>query len=154
MYVSIFGTHRVLELDCSRSKLRMIKIATEDPFAVSLCYIPSPYRMLVDKSEVIQATSCDTENVVWSVEGQVSGRQILPRILLFLPNHNAILVSDGNDNGRILVLEPSTGDHLQAIQLSDNVVDVWDLFLYKGQIILKHNDIKDTTKMSFFSVTA
>ena len=77
LYVSIFGIHGVLELDCSRTKfreLRMIKIATEDPFAVFLCYVPSPYRMLVDKSKVIQATSCDTETVVWSVEGQINGR--------------------------------------------------------------------------------
>ena len=157
LYVSIFGTHRVLELDCSRTKfreLRMIKIATEDPFAVSLYYIPSPYRMLVDKNEIIQATSCDTEKVVWSVEGQISGRQILPRSLLFLPNHNVILVSDGNDNSRILVLDLSTGDHLQTIQPSDNVVDVWDLFSYDCQIMMKHNDIKDTTQISFFSVTA
>ena len=172
LYVSKKETNQIWELDCSKTKfrkLRTILTGIRCEFGSCLCYVPSPHRMLISWGspthtdpvsltnrkviKVIQAISCDSGNAVWTLEGKINGKELWPKDMLFLPDHDVILVADGRQSG-ILVLTVNEGLHIQTIPLPETVQDISYLVLYAGQIIIKHGDInKDNdNKLSYFSV--
>ena len=63
---------------------------------------------------------------------------MLMALLLFHPEHNVLLVADG-DNKRVLIVNPATGGLIQTIDLPD-MGDIWALGLYKDQIVMLHGD--------------
>ena len=132
-----------MEVDCSGTefvKLRIIKHGLKR--TPHMCYVPSPSRFLVVSGvpiestfgfskHVIQATSCDTGNIAWRLEGKINDKNMATHSVLFLFSHGVILVSDGLQTG-VLVLNPTNGKHIQTIQVPDHVGEIWDLHLHAG----------------------
>ena len=77
------------------TQLRKIKIGFD--MALGLCFVTSPKNILILSSpRRIWAVSCDTNKIMWQIEGK-----ICPYSLLFLPETNLVLASDGKNSKNI-----------------------------------------------------
>ena len=118
----------------------------------SMCYIPSPHRLIVlsDNTGLIRAVSAETGENVWGVKWEVDGVQCEPHGMLFSPQHQVLLVADGR-NCRVLVLHPGDGSHLQTIQLDREMDAIIELCLHQNKLVVHHN-AGGKEKVSYFSI--
>ena len=156
MFVSLLGSDKVMELDCSTSRFtHKNTIHTGLKLCNDLCYLPPPHDCVVvcgvekffnDPHEA-RAVSCRDGSVVWGVQGEVDGKRIHPWRLLLV--RGSVLVADAG-NKRILVLDPKDGSFIKTIQ-SPGVGNTLYLDLCDAQIVMLH---RTHTKwnISFFDV--
>ena len=119
----------------------------------SMCYIPSPYKLLVFslwRDSLIISVSAETGEKVWEVTGEVDGKMCEPHGLLFSPQHQVLLVADGK-NCRVLVLHPRDGSHLQTIHFSGEMGVTVELCLHKNELVMHHH-AGDKEYVSYFCV--
>ena len=148
------GGIQVLELDCSRETFsgpgKIVQSGMERYY--DMCYIPSPHRLIVlsDNYEptIILSVSAETGEKVWEVKGEVNGVECNPHSMLFSPQHQVLLVADG-ENSRVLVLHPGDGSHLQTIQLDGEMAIIWELCLHQNKLVVHHH-AGGTVKVSYF----
>ena len=115
-----------------------------------MCYIPTPYHLIVlSEANEIRAISCISKETLWKTWGEIDRKEINPRGLLFLPNHNALLAGDGS-NSRVLVLDPGNGSHRQTIPLP-GMEKVCGLCVIDNKVVLMHGGTHDWN-MSVYSV--
>ena len=73
----------------------------EDYF--SMHYIPAPHKLIVFSSNtesLVWAVSVVDGEKMWEVKGEIEGKKCDPHGLLFSPDHQVLLVSDGvNSSG-------------------------------------------------------
>ena len=115
-------------------------------------YIPDPYNLLGLswwKDSIIRAVSLETRQEVWEIKGEVDGKIIFPRGLLFSPQQ-VLLVADGT-NCRVLVLHPGDGSHLQTIQFNQTIGTVYELGLLANKLVVFHR-IEFKEKVSYLSI--
>ena len=157
MYVvhAVKGGFPVLELNTAQvpftGPVRTIQSGME--MYHSMCYIPSPHRLIVlsdaHAGNTIRAVSAETGEKVWEVKGEVDGVQCQPCGMLFSPQHQVLLVADGR-NCRLLVLHPGDGSHLQTLQL-DREMCITELCLHQNKLVVQHN-AGGKEKVSYFSI--
>ena len=115
-----------------------------------MCYIPAPHHVIVlSGANEVRAISCISKKTLWRTSGEVKRKRMNPRGLLFLPNHNALLVADGA-NSRVVVLDPGTGIHRQTVDLPGMEM-VCCLGLLGNSVAMMHGGSRDW-KLSFFSL--
>ena len=155
-YAEHVDTHEILELDCSTPSFSIrqrVDIGVKHPDG--LCYMPSPLNMLVvsdHQGRKVQAVSCESQKIVWSLSGSVEGRKIYPHGSLYSASYAdraSVLIADG-EKSRVLVLEAESGSHLQTIGTSDNtwpkMCVMFDLSFYQEQnpdtkwLVVSHRD--------------
>ena len=152
LYISTFF-HQVLELDCSKPKFfGLAKKFTTSCF--HMCYLPFPHTYLAiydHESELIKAFSLHTNQEIWQCGQEIDGKITYPEALLCSARHDALLVADGG-NGRILVLDPKNGAHVQTIPLA-GFGEIWGIWLYdNGQAIVVHHFVGEIQMISCFSI--
>ena len=143
---------KVMELDCSGKTFsgpnKIVQSGME--WYYGMYYIPSPHRLIVLTywgDSIIRAVGAETGENVWEVNGEVDGVQCQPCGMQFSPQHQVLLVADG-ENCRVLVLHPGDGSHLQTIQLGDVITELW---LHQNKLVVGHNG-GGKEKVSYFSV--
>ena len=94
--------------------------------------------------------SAETGEKVWKVAGEVDGEMIEPHRLLFSPQHQVLLVADG-ENSRVMVLHPRDGSHLQTIQPDQNMGAIYELCLHQNKLVVWHGD-GSKVKLSYFTI--
>ena len=151
---------QAMELDCSEETFsgpNKILLSGMEQYH-SMYYIPSPHRLIVfacfsddDPDNTIRAVSSETGEKVWEVKGEVNGTRCDPHGLLFSPQHQTLLVADGN-NCRVLVIHPRDGSVLQTIQLEPQMGSIWELCLHQNKLAVHHNAV-GKEKVSYFSVS-
>ena len=98
----------------------------------------------------VRAISLESERLVWSIAGNLGGRNINPRGLCS-DQRGLIFVGDGR-NGRVLVVNGCKGKLLQVLQPTElencNVKDV-NYCTFTGKLIVRHSN----TNISSFTVT-
>ncbi len=149
------GPKAILQLNCSTAEfslIRLIKSAMERYF--SMCYIPG-HKLIVISAQyscVIRAVSCESEEVVWEVKGQVDGVECHPHGVVHSPAQDALFVADGT-NTQILVLNPWDGSLRQVLSLDHKIGDVWHLYLCNDQLVVWHSSFDcNEEQISLFSL--
>ncbi len=141
----------VLQLSCSTTNFSLMRtIQTGMERYYSICYIPI-HRLIVisDHSPgIIRAMSCESEEVVWEVKGQVEGVECHPHGMVHSPALDALFVADGN-NTRILVLNPGDGSLRQELPLDQKMGGIGNLYLSYDQLIVHHH-AEGKVKVSVF----
>ena len=158
LYVVNFikGDKSVLELNIGQSPFTGPTKTTECGLQAlfGLHYVPFPHKLVVfwnnTNPSYIRAVSAETGKKVWEVTGEVDGKPYSPHGLLFSPQHEVVLVADG-DNHRFIVLHPRDGSHLQTIKLEPDVRDVYEFGFHENKLIVHHHG-KGKHKVSFFSI--
>ena len=89
--------------------------------------------------------------VLWEVK-EVDGMETCAHGVIYSHKYDVLLVADGS-NGRILVLQPESGEHLQTIDLSSHVGSAWQLFLHRDQFILVHLGRSKKLYLSHYTVS-
>ncbi len=147
----------VIELDCStlRPTPTGRKVSVNLPHCDDFCFIPAPHDVLIavhHKIHTCFCVSCDSDKEKWEQKGQVDTKKIWPWGVTFCPRHQVVLMGD-HKNNRILVLDPSSGSHLQTLPLPDEVGSPYDVRLYGDQLfMISHCRDPDFHKVSCFSV--
>ena len=116
-----------------------------------LSYVPDPHKIIIVSDGItVHGISCDSKNIVWTLEDRVDGRKIDPHDLLYLPDRQIVLVADG-ENRRVLVLDPISGSHRQTVELPGDLGEIKRLCIQGNQVVLL--DVCDHgAKISFFSL--
>ena len=148
----------VIELDCSRATFT----PTGRGFLIDLkrcssfCYLPAPHNALVfsdGKSKVLLSVDCESGEKLWELKGKVDGAKIDPIGVTFSPQHQLILMAD-EDNRRILVVDPSSGSHLQSLPVPQEVGNPFHLCLHNERLfMISHIRSKNSNMLSCFSLT-
>ena len=94
--------------------------------------------------------SAETGEKVWEVKGEVDGVECYPHGMLFSPQHQVLLVADG-ENCRVLVLHERDGSYLQTIQLDREMGVITELCLHQNKLVVRHK-AGGKEKVSYFSV--
>ena len=139
LYVKISGEAKVLELDLVSSTFvegRSFGIGIKD--VEDLHYVPSPHRLIAVSSmnnKRVRAISVDTGKTVWEFSQKVDDKEIEPADLLFIPEHDVILV---NDTERIHILRSAGGELLQTIGTHElnKLGKISKLLLCKDKLII------------------
>ncbi len=129
--------HEVVELNCSGYKFTSTgrKIDTKIS-ACGLCYLPSPENALIVTPNIsCVSLSCGSGEKQWEVEGQLDGKRISPRAVVFSPQYNVVLMVD-RFNSRILVLDPTTGSHRQSLNVPGEVGVPGELCLHNDLLFM------------------
>ena len=153
VYVKILGEAKVLELDLVSSTFvegKSFDIGIKD--VDDLHYVPSPHRLIVvshKSNKLVQAISVDTSKKVWNFDQKVDDEEIEPYGLLFIPEHDVILVADDK---RIHILRSANGEHLQTVDQFD-LGTIYKPLLCKNTIAILSN-IDDLGRMSYFTINA
>ncbi len=152
LHKSVEGERDILQLNCATptfSFIRSIKFSMTRHH--SLCYVPG-HKVIVISSiaGLVRAVSCEREETVSEVTGQVDGRECSPYGLLFSQSHNALFVADGR-NTRILVINPGSGCVRQVLPLDPEMSEVRGLCGREGQLFVRHCANQEV-KVSHFTV--
>ncbi len=128
----------VVVLDCSRTTFTPTGkgFPTELRRCKSVCYLPAPHNALVFsdvEADVLLSVDCKSGKKLWELKGEVDGAEILP--VTFSPQHQLILVADFK-NKRILVLDPSSGSHLQSLPLPEELAQPVYLCLHNELLFM------------------
>ena len=79
-------------------------------------------------------------DVLWEVKGIVDGVKCDPHGVIYLPAPRDILLVCDGGNTRLLVLDPSTGNHRQSISLPETMGEVQDLCYHNNdELVVLHN---------------
>ena len=162
LYVSVVSSEgRILELDCSRTEFKEVKILSTGLDPYSLCYA-SPHKLLFVCSydqKSTKVTSVTDNKTKWVFKNEYDGKAINPRGFAYLRRHDRLLVADGV-NSRVLVLNPGSGDYVGAIDMTapdigrPNVYSIRGMLLYNGQIIMRHGSYKTNSKFEKMAYVA
>ena len=148
---SVKGHFLIPQLNCSRLKFTVEKtIQSQMNRFHDICYIPSNRLIVVSDSFMLRAVSCDTEERVWEIKGEVQDAQCCPGGMVYSPAHQALLVADGC-NSRVLVVNPGDGSVRQVVQLGAEISATWEQRLFNNQLVVNHTDFHKE-KVSFFSI--
>ena len=143
----IFCGRDIFELDCSGLRFKQIQtIPAGINVCGNLCYIPSPYNLIVvsDRNcKEITAISTQTKKPVWTID-EIDGIEVRTSAFVFLPLKSALLVG-GIDC--MYVLDPVNGTLVQTIQLP-GISGIHDLYFHRNQLFAIHG----TERLSSFSV--
>ena len=147
----------IIELDCSEIPFKKLawpyKIGHFDDRAYKLCYVPSPYKMLLtgDRYQT-EEISYEKNEIIWKLDLFLKNDQkvINHQGAAFSARHSTVLVCDCSSRSRLLVLDLRNGSHLQTISLPD-MGHIYNLCPTDDKFILVHDDY-DTKHLSFFSV--
>ena len=149
---SVKGRFPILQLNCSQPQFTLEKtIQSQMEKYYAFCYIPSHRLIVVSDLNLVRAVSCDTEEKVWELKGEVQDTQCNPFGMVYSPDHQALLVADGR-NSRVLVVNPGDGSVRQVVQLGADVGCVSELCLHNQLLVVHHTDDGHTHKVSFFSI--
>ena len=123
-----------------------------DRWCSGMCFIPEPYRCIVFSvaSEGLMKAICSQSGKLqWLIDGEIGGTTCHPWGLLYLNQHQRLLVCDGANN-RVLVLHPRDGAHLQTVQFPKEIDGIYDLFFSNrdNEIVMHHK-----TNVSFLTLT-
>ena len=144
---------QILKLNCTDTVLSVTNIIDkgEDVAIRSMCYVPSPYRLLVvsDYFRDVQVISVDTNAEQWARLDELRTTDSDPYGLFYSSEHRILLLADGKFSG-ILVLNPGTGDTLQTINLPGKG-DIRALGFSDDHLVLRNNTCLKR-KISFFKV--
>ncbi len=150
----------VLELDCAQlpftGPTKIIQSGIEGFYG--MCYIPSPYKLLVFSGweiPLIRAVSVVSGEMAWEVAGSVDGRTCCPRGMTFSSKRQALFLADGW-NSRILVLSPQDGQLLQSLSLEmfEIILDL-ELRNNEDELVILHKAkflSEKEYEISFFSI--
>ena len=154
LYVNSLGqSYPVMKLDCTNMTFTGPCKTLDsglDRWCTGMCFIPEPYNYLVfcvASEGLIRAICCESEKLQWLIDGAIDGTTCHPWGLLYLEQHQRLLVCDGTNN-RVLLLHPRDGSHLQTVQFSKEIDGIYDVFLQNDQIIMHHK-----TNVSYLSIT-
>ena len=163
LFVSVTSSEgRILELDCSSTDFKEVRILSTGLDPHSLCYV-SPRNLLFVcgyDHKSTKVTRCNDTAKNWAFKKEYDGKMINPRGFVYLRRHDRLLVADGV-NSRVLVFNPSNGDYELTIDMTDpkigrsNVGSIRRMLLYNGQIIMRHGSYKTNSKfqkMAYVSV--
>ena len=159
-YVKLDGETKILELDLVSSTFteqKSIDIGIKD--IDDLHYVLSPHRLaLVSniKSKLVRAVSVDTGKTIWDFSQKVDCKEVEPEGVLFLPEHDVILVGDTE---RIHFLRAPDGKLLQTVYQPD-LDRVCQFYLCKDKIatisalVYVHEDDKENVilRTSYFAI--
>ena len=145
----------ILKAKCTATELSLDKsktIYSRTKTITSICYLAFVKCIAISNwtDNVVKAIHCETHAEVWEVKGKVAGVTWMPHSLLYSPEHQSLLVCDINDDGRLVVLEPSDGSVLQVIPLSILGVP-WFFYIHKGNVIML-NSGKTFKKIDIFDI--
>ena len=141
----------ILYLDSSDPVFKgPLKTILTDIWCLRMCYIPNPVNALVlsdFNSSKMVAKSVEKDEMIWEFredKADSSGMKdnrasnvIWDHAgLLFHPMYNILLVADGI-NKRILIVNPTNGLLIQAINLPD-MGEIWALDLHNDVLIMLH----------------
>ena len=131
----------ILKVKCSPTGLTVDKrmtIQSNMDIFHSMCYLPDVNCIAFSwwGDRIVKVIHCETSEEVWEVKGEVAGVTWQPQGLLYSPEHQSLLVCDGNS--RLVVLNPCDGSVLQIIPLSNLGLPV-SLSVHKGNIILSQH---------------
>ena len=125
----------ILELDCSDLTFKTIQTIPVDNSIIScMSYVPSPHSLIIVTDRVykkIEAICTQSKKLVWKFN-RIGGAGIQPEGCVFLPSHNAVLVSDFSVV-KIITLDPTNGSHMKTIPIGNVHLDS-DLCLYNDQV--------------------
>ena len=136
LYVKLRGEAKVLELDLVSSTFiekKSFDIGVKDVEALN--YVPSPHRLIIvndNNKRSVLATSVDTGKTVWNFDQKVDYKEIEPGELLFIPEHDVILVEDTE---RIHILRSADGQYLQTVDTHE-LGKLSGLFLCKDKLVI------------------
>ena len=156
LYVNSLGqSYPVMKLDCSgltfTGPCKTLDSGL-DRWCSGMCCIPEPYRCLVlsvASEGLIRAICSQSGKLKWLIDGTIDGTTCHPWGLLYLNQHQRLLVCDGANN-RVLVLHPRDGAHLQTVQFPKEIDGIYDLFFSNrdNEIGMHHK-----TNVSFLTLT-
>ena len=142
----------ILELDCSGLYFKeMNQIPASINVCRNLCYVPSPYNLIVaidGNCREITAISTRSKETVWAVD-EIEGKElyIAVRAIVFSPIHNAILVGGLE---KIFILSPVDGSHVQTIPLK-GMGGIFDMCFLKNRMFVIHGSPTESKISCFFS---
>ncbi len=168
LWVSFEGG-AVAEMDCVNVKFTDRYFTTFDALLVrhnleeattsvdGLCFLPAPHNAVVvsrTDNGFCRCFTCEPEKIEkkWEVKRMVHGKRISPKGLVFSPRHQVLLLADSL-NSRILVLDPSSGSHLQTLPVPHEVGVPRDMCLHNEQLFVSSFRVgEDFCRMSVFSL--
>ena len=123
-----------------------------DRWCSGMCFISEPYKCLVlsvASEGLIRAICSQSGKLKWLIDGEIDGTTCHPWGLLYLNQHQRLLVCDGANN-RVLALHPRDGSHLQTVQFPKEIDGIYDLFFSNrdNEILMHHK-----TNVSFLTLT-
>ena len=148
----------IFQLNCSRlpfkGHLKVIQTDMADLF--SIYFVPFPYKLVVisgaTDSSHIKAIDTETGKLAWEVRGKIDGEMCHPRGMLYVPQHEALLVADGK-RCRVLALSPRDGSHLQTVQFGWTVGVVVHLSWHHYDILCHHITADKKEKVSLLTLS-
>ena len=149
------GSRTVLKVKCTPTELVVDKIKTihsKMQYILFMEYLPGINCIVLSrwKENLVKAINCGTGEQVWEVKGEEEGVTWEPHGLLYLPEHQSLLVCDPSDNGRLVVVNPRNGSILQTTSLSEISVPI-SLSIHEGNIVLC-NILNYSVKISVFAI--
>ena len=130
---------------------------------IGMCYVDTlKVAVLSDGSGgVIRAVACEdgpgrrdprAGDVLWEVKGIVDGVKCDPHGVIYLPAPRDILLVCDGSNTRLLVLDPSTGNHRQSIGIPETMGEVQDLCYHNNDELVVLHNADNLFNISFFSM--
>ena len=107
----------IIELDCSEIPLKRLAWLYKMG-AYKLCYVPSPYKMLLTGNRYqTEAISYEKNEIIWNLALFLKNDEnvINHQGAAFSARHSTVLVCDCSSKSRLLILDPRNGSHLQTI---------------------------------------
>ena len=154
--VSMVDNCPVIQLDCTSVPFTVTKkISTGLENYNDVFYIPSHKAITIchHRVSMLRTISTESKKILWETKGAVDGARWQPSVITHAQKYERLIVNDG---GRLIVLDPRDGSHLQTLPLPETVYSVRDMCLQgEDVIVLLHaEEATNTNKLhvSYFSI--